>query len=80
MIFREFAVSERMMNNRDPRGAIQHLQQLRMNVEQSGLQGNAKQQLLNVVDREINTVKTFIDRNISQIQNDEVNRMRIGPG
>ena len=77
MIFREFAVSERMMNNRDPRGAVQHLQQLRMKVEQSGLQGNAKQQLLNVVDRELNTVKTFIDRNISQIQNDEINKMRL---
>ena len=77
LIFREFAVADNMMNNRNPRGAVQHLQQLRAQVEQSGLQGNAKQQLLNVVDKEINTVNSFIERNIATIQNDEINRMRL---
>jgi general secretion pathway protein D len=76
MIFRERAKAERMVAERDPRGALQLLHQLRTQVDESALDGAAKQQLLMLVDREIESVNKFIQSNLPAIQNDEINRMR----
>lgn len=72
-IFRERAVAERMTANRDPRGALAHLQQLRERVAMAQIDDAKKQHFLNIVDREIRDAEQYIELNIVQIRNDEEN-------
>lgn len=76
-IFREREVAERMRVNRDPRGALEHLQQLRERIANAEIDQASRQHYLNIVDREIREMEQYIERNLTQIQNDETNDARL---
>lgn len=76
-VFRERAVAERMRDQKDPRGAMRHLEQLRMDVDSSQLEPAYKGQLLTVVDREIQELQTYMNQNAADIRNEEVNTERL---
>ncbi len=76
-VLRERAVSERMMENNNPRGALEHMKLLREQVAESNVDELSKRQLINAIDREISSISTFIQTNIAQIETDEVNLQRI---
>lgn len=76
-IFRERAVAERMVANRDPRGALQHLLELRDSIARAEIDQASLQHYLGIVDREIREMEQYIERNMVQIQNDETNESRL---
>jgi general secretion pathway protein D len=75
-VFRERAIAEKMVEQRDPRGGLDHLKQLRDRLDQAQIDPAARRQLLSVVDREINELEQYIQRNMADITNDETNAQR----
>ena len=75
-IFRERAVAEKMVSQKNPRGALKHLFDLRDRVAQVELNPIKKKQLLTAVDREINRQQEYIENNLAQIETDEQNQQR----
>lgn len=64
----------RKMASTDPRGALTRLQRLRERVTQSDVDPAGRKQLLTMVDREINELQFYIERNRAEIENAERNR------
>ncbi len=76
-VLRQRAVAERMLEQRNPRGALNHLRLLRDQVETSELDPAGKQQLMAVVEREISEMERYVQDNLSEIENDEINAARM---
>lgn len=76
-IWQERSVAERMVAQKDPRGALAHLQGLRARIEGAQIEPQAQQHLLQLVDREIASLEDFINRNISEIEMNEQNAERM---
>jgi general secretion pathway protein D len=72
-VIRQRAIAEKMVGQRNPRGALNHMRMTRDNIENSSLDTAGKQQLIAVVEREIAEMEQFIERNLSEIENDERN-------
>jgi general secretion pathway protein D len=72
-IFRQRAVAARLLEQRDPRGALAQLNELRAYVEGAELDDAARRQMMALVDREIRDMEHFIEVNLAQIEADEAN-------
>ncbi len=72
-VLRQRAIAEKMIGQRNPRGALNHMRMTRDGIENSNLDGAGKQQLIAVVEREIADMERFIELNLSEIENDEQN-------
>lgn len=72
-VLRQRAIAEKMVEQRNPRGALNHLRMTRDKVEQSALDEASKKQLIAAVEREIAEMDDFIQMNIAEIENDEEN-------
>ncbi len=72
-VIRQRAIAEKMVGQRNPRGALNHMRMTRDKIDQSDLDTAGKQQLIAVVEREIAEMERFIEQNISEIENDETN-------
>ena len=75
-VFRERAIAEKMVEQRDPRGGLDHLKNLRGRLDQAQIDPAARRQLIAVVDREIGELNQYIQRNMADITNDEINAQR----
>lgn len=76
-LYREIVAEQanaRQQSARDPRGAMQRLQQLRSRVSDAEVDAAAKKSLLTVVDREIDALQQYIERNRAEIELAERNR------
>ncbi len=71
-VTREHAAADRMRET-DPYGALQRLQDLRQRVARSELDPPQMRQLINNVDRAIDSTQRFIDTNRHEIELDERN-------
>jgi len=76
-VLRERPIAERMMNNKNPRGALQHLNALRREVETSALAQTSKSPLLKLIDRDLEKMEKYISQNMAQIESDEENQQRM---
>lgn len=76
-VFREQQVAERLNSQKNPRAALTHLESLRNRVAGSQLTEGLKKKLVNIVDRRIKDQQAFIERNIDEIRNDEINAERM---
>ncbi|MEZ6105909.1 MAG: hypothetical protein R3B96_07260 [Pirellulaceae bacterium] len=76
-IFLERAHAERMVEQKDPRGALALMQNLRIRLETAEIDPQAQRQMLQLVDREIASLEDFIQRNISEIEVNEQNAQRM---
>ncbi|HMO14184.1 MAG TPA: hypothetical protein PKD64_07600 [Pirellulaceae bacterium] len=76
-VLREKSVADRMMENNNPRGALEHLKLLREKVQESQVDEISKRQLTGAIDREITRYSNYIRDNIAQIENDEMNQHRL---
>lgn len=76
-VIRERAAAEQMMQNKNPRGALEHMQLLREKVTETALDDVSKRQLINAIDREISEISAFIEINLTQIETDEFNKANI---
>lgn len=76
-VFRERQIAAAMVEQQNPRGALQHLQGLRERVSQAQIDAAVQRQLLSVVDREIADMERFIQQNSAEIENNETNAQRI---
>ena len=65
-----------MVEQRDPRGGLDHLKNLRGRLDQAQIDPAARRQLIAVVDREIGELNQYIQRNMADITNDEINAQR----
>ena len=72
-VLRQRAIAEKMIGQRNPRGALNHMRMTRDGVDNSNLDTAGKQQLIAVVEREIADMERFIELNLGEIQNDEDN-------
>ena len=75
-IFKSRAAVESMTANKDARGGLNHLKGLRDRISAAQLNPVKKKQLLTIVDREINEQQHYIELNIADIQNEEINAER----
>ena len=75
-VFRERATAERMLNDKDARGALRHLSDLQEQIAKSELSENAKRPLLVIIDRDIEEMSQYVHDNLSEIEGAEQNRMR----
>ncbi len=75
-VFRERATAERMLNDKDARGALRHLSELQEQIASSNLSDNSKRPLLVIVDRDIEEMSQYIHDNIAEIEREETNRLR----
>ncbi len=76
-VLQERTVAERMLNRKNPRGALQHLNNLRREVETSQLADGSKAPLLRIIDRDLKEMNRFIQQNAAAIELDETNQMRL---
>lgn len=76
-VFREQQVAERLNDQKNPRAALTHLEGLRTRVAGSQLTDELKRKLVGIVDRKIKAQQAFIERNLSEIKNDEINNQRL---
>ena len=70
-LYREIVAEQanaRKQSERDPRGAMRRLQQLRQRVADAEVDAAAKKSLLTVVDREIDALQQYIDHNRAEIE------------
>ncbi len=75
-VFRERATAERMLNDKDARGAMRHLSTLQEQIVKSELSENAKRPLLVIIDRDIEEMSQYVHDNLSEIDGAEQNRLR----
>ena len=76
-VFREQQVAERLNSQKNPRAALTHLESLRTRVAGSQLTEELKRKLVTIVDRRIKEQQSFIESNLSEIKNDEINAQRM---
>lgn len=76
-VFREQQVAERLNTQKNPRAALTHLESLRSRVQGSQLTEDLKRKLITIVDRRIKSQQSFIESNMSDIQNAETNASRM---
>ena len=76
-VIRQRAIAEKMVGQRNPRGALNHMRMTRDKIEQSDLDQSAKQQLISVVEREIAEMERFVEQNIAEIETDEMNQSNL---
>jgi general secretion pathway protein D len=69
-VFRDLSSAERMME-KEPREALQKMTMLRTRIASSQLAAETSRPLLKMVDRKITSMQTYIEKNLSQIQNQE---------
>jgi len=69
-VFRERQAAERMLQD-NPREALQRLSMLRTKVASAQVAAETSRPLLKMVDRDITKFQDYIERNLSQIQNQE---------
>ncbi len=74
-IFKERAAAERLLET-NPREALEKMTMVRGRIAQSQLDANSQRPLLTIVDRDLNEMQSYIDRNLPQILNDETNADR----
>ncbi|MCH2183657.1 MAG: hypothetical protein MK108_16790 [Mariniblastus sp.] len=75
-VFRERAAAERALE-KTPRMALDRMTDIRNRVSQSDLDDVTKRPLLNIIDRDITEMQTFIESNLPEIMNDEANASRM---
>ncbi len=75
-VFSQRAAAERIRND-DPRQAIETLTQMRNKITQADLSDESKRPLLNFVDRDIAEFQQFLEKNLSDIQLNEDNSVRL---
>ncbi len=78
-VLRERATAEQMLNDKDnpnARGAVQHMTQLREQVDKSALSDTAKRPLLGIIDHDIDSFNRYIDQHRAEIENQEMNNLR----
>ena len=75
-VFRERAAAERALD-KTPRVALERMTDIRNRVSQSELDDVTKRPLLNIIDRDIAEMQTFIESNLPEIMNDEANASRM---
>ena len=76
-VIRQQSVAKRMLEQNNPRGALNHMRLVRDDVVQSDLDEAGKRQLTNAIEREIAEYERYIDQNQSLIQNQEQNQSRL---
>ena len=76
-VMRERIVAEQMLNRKNPRGALQHLNTLRLEVEASRLAETSKAPLMRIISRDLTEMEKYIRQNLPQIESDERNRSRM---
>lgn len=76
-ILLERGVAERMVSQKDPRGALTHMQGVRARIEGAQIDPAAKAHMINIIDREIASLEDFIQRNLAEIEVDEQNAQRM---
>ena len=76
-VMRERAIAEQMMSEKNPRGALEHLQLLREKVAESALDEVSRRQLTSALDRNINDISDYITTNLTQIETEEYNQVRL---
>ncbi len=69
-VFRERQAADRMLQD-NPREALQRLSMLRTKVASAQVAAETSRPLLKMVDRDITKFQEYIERNLSQIQNQE---------
>ena len=75
-VLRHRTVAQSMVENRNPRGALNHMRYVRDDVMKSDLDEAGKKQLIAVIEREISEMEDYIQQNLSLIENDEKNARR----
>ncbi len=72
-IFRERSAADKLLETNKPREALTRIQSVRAKVTQSALDSESQRQLLTLVDRDIAEMQDYINKNQSEIMNDEAN-------
>lgn len=74
-VFRERASAERLLQT-SPREALEKMTMVRGRIAQSSLEVNSQRPLLKIIDNDIDEMQSYIERNLSEIVNDETNAAR----
>lgn len=75
-VLRQRSVAQRMIEQNNPRGALNHMRLVRDDVQESDLDNAGKTQLTSVIEREIVEYERYIEQNRSLIDNQEMNDRR----
>ena len=76
-VLRQRSVAQRMVEQNNPRGALNHMRLVRDDVQNSDLDDAGKNQLISVIEREITEYERYIEQNRSLIDNQEMNDRRL---
>ncbi|MGI9518849.1 MAG: hypothetical protein ACR2NP_17470, partial [Pirellulaceae bacterium] len=76
-VIRQRSVAQRMLEQNNPRGALNHMRLVRDDVQNSDLDQAARNQLVAVIEREISEYERYIEQNSSLIENQELNSRRL---
>jgi len=76
-VIRQRSVAQRMLEQNNPRGALNHMRLVRDDIQASDLDDPAKNQLVSVIEREIAEYERFIEQNSSLIENQERNERQL---
>ena len=71
-VFRERSETERLLKT-SPREALEKMTMIRSRIAQSDLEPSSQRPLLNIIDRDLDTMQAYIDENLAEIVNDENN-------
>ena len=71
-VFRERAETERLLKS-SPREALEKMTMIRSRIAQSNLEPSSQRPLLNIIDRDLDSMQEYIDENLAEIANDESN-------
>ncbi|MEL7496331.1 MAG: hypothetical protein AAFN77_01885 [Planctomycetota bacterium] len=74
-VFRDRAEAERLLE-KSPREALQKMSMIRNRIGQSSLDAQQQRPLLTMMDRDMAEVQTYIEQNLSTIENAEINQSR----
>lgn len=76
-VIRQRAAADKLVEEKKPRNAVNILQTLRAEVEQSDVEAGAKASLLTMVDRELERLNQYIDEHSVEIATAETNAANI---
>ncbi len=76
-VIKQRSAAQRMIEQNNPRGALNHMRYVRDDILESDLDEAGKKQLTSVIDREIGEYERYIDENRSLIENRELNEQRL---
>ncbi len=76
-VIRQRSVAQRMLEQNNPRGALNHMRLVRDDIQTSDLDDPAKNQLVSVIEREIAEYERYIEQNSSLIENQERNEREL---